>query len=122
MNHTFNFSDWHESLSGFTSGAWVDEPTAKVLQHWHDHALGIWVKAGQPTLPVAPAASAADDPSLPAFATWLLGNGPATGQWFVEQCMHADNAELNMQLDYAFAFWQCCAMFTDTLNAAWAFV
>ena len=121
----FDFAAWHESLSGFTSGAWIDAPTATVLQHWHDHALSIWTKAGCPELPVSPQAISDDDGTyadLPQFATWLLRHGPATGVWFTEQCFAAENAVLNDQLNYSSEFWQCCAMFSNTLNMASAFV
>lgn len=119
----FDFAAWHDSLSGFTSGAWIDAPTAAALQHWHDHALSIWTKAGCPQLPVsADANPPGTDGDNPPFTDWLLRHSAATGQWFIDQCGHADNAALDDQLNYAHSFWQCCAMFTATLNTAWAFV
>lgn len=117
----FNFAAWHEELG--SSGAWMDDVTASALQHWHDRALSIWNNAGSPELPVSPQADWEDGyATLPPFARWLVRHSPATGKWFSEQEWAESSEELNNRLYHSAQFWQCCAMFINTLNTAYEFV
>lgn len=115
----FNFTAWHDAA---VARAWIDDVTASALQHWHDQALNIWIKAGSPQLPVAADANApGHDGDNPPFADWLLRHSPAQGKWCCEQQANP-RSEFNVALNYSTEFWQCCALFINTLNTVYDFV